>query len=86
MFSFGVPFLLIGLMVLWLDHRGITDRRRPATGRLQTRRPPRQPWNCCRNIHPDDLNPVARGNGWCAGSADGVMCGGAFALSVGQPS
>ncbi|MET8776941.1 DUF6463 family protein [Nocardia sp. NPDC050713] len=23
-FSFGVPFLLIGLMVLWLDRRGIT--------------------------------------------------------------
>ncbi|MCC3327408.1 DUF6463 family protein [Nocardia abscessus] len=23
-FSFGVPFLLIGLMVLWLDHRGST--------------------------------------------------------------
>lgn len=23
-FSFGVPFLVIGLTVLWLDHRGIT--------------------------------------------------------------
>ncbi|WP_067836819.1 DUF6463 family protein [Nocardia lijiangensis] len=23
-FSFGIPFLLIGLMVLWLDRRGIT--------------------------------------------------------------